>query len=247
MFEAFLLALMAQTAPLTKLIEKCDPIAISHGGCGDLDKPVWRSFRDVTGEITKINMRSIEPMQGGSVLVTTYTFSPGSSLDLSRLRQLYFTCRGQYADTANLRVLHDAPPRSVAGIIARTVCPIGNQKRTAILARNARVEAEQHARAMKPRAEDYCQGFSDDECAIIQSGVNARTAPDYCQPGYGRVGSGLSKTQIRICNARPLDDEPGEEAGGQGESPPNASAGVARPRPRQRRERGSGITPTRFF
>jgi hypothetical protein len=135
----FLAATGDQTVRLTKLIDHCDPIAVSHGGCGNLDKPVWRRFESATGEITKVDMTSIQPTTGGGALVTVYTFSPGSNFDINRLRQLNFTCRGQFVDIANMSYLQDAPPRSVAGRIASVICPIGNSKRQTILAENARV------------------------------------------------------------------------------------------------------------
>lgn len=208
MLPILFMALAGQSAPFSKLIDKCDATVIRNGACGDLDKPVWKRFEDTTGEVTKVNMRSIQPMQNGGVIVTTYTFAPRAMLDLRRLRRLLFTCRGQYADMASMNVVIDAPPRSVAGLIAATVCPIGDQKRSVIRANNARVEAEEHARAVNPRPSDYCQGFDAGACTRIQAGVNAKAKPAYCKDGFGIVGSGLNDEQLRICYARaPKDDE----------------------------------------
>ena len=72
------------------------------------------------------------------------------------------------------------------------------------------MDAIAHDRAVHPRPEDYCQGFSANACARIQAGVNARAPPPYCKPGFGLVGSGLDDEQLRICYARaPEDDESG--------------------------------------
>lgn len=203
----FLAAASGQPSPLTKLIEHCDPIAVSHGGCGNLVKPVWRRFESETGEITKVDMASITPTTRSGVTAMIYTYLPGSTLDLTRLRTLYFTCRGQFADLQNLSYLQDAPPRSVIGFIAATVCPVGNIKRRAILANNARVEQQERERAIHPRPQDYCQGFSTVECSRIQAGVEAGAKPSFCVPGFGLVGSGLTPEQLRICYARsPIDN-----------------------------------------
>lgn len=203
----FLAAAGGQVTPLTKLIDHCDPIAVSHGGCGDLIKPVWRRFESETGEITKVDMASIKPTTRSGVTAMVYTYSPGSTLDLARLRTLYFTCRGQFADLQNLSYLQDAPPRSVIGIVAATVCPVGDAKRREILKSNARVEQQEHQRAIHPRSQDYCQGFSADACSRIQAGVEAGAKPSFCVPGFGIVGSGLTPEQLRICYARsPIDN-----------------------------------------
>ncbi len=192
---------------LSKLIDHCDPIAVSHGGCGNLDKPVWKRFESDTGEITKLDTASIEPAVPVGVIASIYTFSPGSNLDLKRLRRIHFTCRGQYEDLNSIGYLRDAPPRSVIGAVASTACAMGEPKRQALLQKQRQLDAIASERARNPRPEDYCQGFSADACVRIQAGVDAVSKPSFCQPGFGIRGSGLDAEQLRICYARaPKDD-----------------------------------------
>jgi hypothetical protein len=127
-------------APLTKLVERCGPVAISHGGCGDLIKPVWQRFESKTGEVTKVNMASIAPITKSGVSVMIYTYLPGSEFNMASLRTLYFTCKGKFADSESPSYLQAAPPNSVVGTIARNVCPIGNKKKESTHNNNARVK-----------------------------------------------------------------------------------------------------------
>lgn len=201
-----LLAASAPTAGLSKMIEHCNPIAQSHGGCGNLDKPVWKRFVSTTGEITKLDTASIEPAQHGGAIATVYTFSPGSTLDLDRLRRLHFTCRGQYEDMQNIGYMQDAPPRSVIGMVAASACALAEPKRRAVIQRQRQFDATANDRAMHPRPQDYCQGFSSVACGRIQAGVDAAVKPSFCRPGFAVVGSGLTDEELRICYARaPMD------------------------------------------
>jgi hypothetical protein len=192
---------------LTKLIDHCDAMTIGHGMCGDLDKPVWKSLTSDTGEITRINMNSIQPgPYRGTAFTVIYTYPPGTEFSFERLKQIYLTCHGQFADTSNAALLLDAPPGSVIGMVAAMVCPIAAAKGQAI-------ELQQQEAAMHPRPEDYCQGFSADACARIQAGVNAKIEPSFCKDGFADVGSGLTDEQTRVCFARlPIDDGPASQA-----------------------------------
>jgi hypothetical protein len=189
---------------LTTLIPHCS----TPNGCDDLDKPVWQRFESDTGEITKLDTASIQPAQGAGAIAFIYTYSPGSLYDPRRLRQVLFTCRGQFADLGGFPSdPQDAPPRSVIGMVAATACGLAEPKRRVILAKQKQLDAIADDRAIHPRPEDYCQGFSPDSCARIQAGVDAPTKPSFCKPGFGLVGSGLTNEQLRICYARaPKDD-----------------------------------------
>lgn len=191
---------------LSKLIEHCDAIAQSHGGCGNLDKPVWKRFVSDTREITKLDTASIEPAQQGGAIASIYTFSPGSSLDIRRLRRVHFTCRGQYEDLQSIGYMQDAPPRSVIGVVAATACSIAEPKRRAVMQQQRQLDAVAHDRAVHPRPQDYCQGFTAESCRRIQAGVQASVKPTFCRDGFAIVGSGLDAEQLRICYARaPID------------------------------------------
>lgn len=190
---------------LTPLFPHCT--STIPNGCGDFAKPVWQRFESDTGEITKLDTASVQPVQGGGVIAAIYTYSPGSPYDPSHLRQLVFTCRGQFADMDDPSALEDAPPRSVIGAVAATACALAAPKRRAIMESQRQLDAIAHDRAVHPRPEDYCQGFAAEACARIQAGVDAIRPPAYCKPGFGLVGSGLDDEQLRICYARaPADD-----------------------------------------
>ena len=196
---------------LTPLIPRCAPEAVSRGGCGDLDKPVWRRFVSDTGEVTKLDTASVQPAKGQGAIAYFYTYSPRSSFDPQRLRQVYFTCQGQYADLAAPGDLEDAPPRSVVGAVAAFACRLAEPKRQAIMKRNSQLQrqydTEAHERAIHPRPEDYCKDFSADTCLRIQTDVDAPNKPAYCMPGWGTFSSGLTDEQRRVCAARaPKDD-----------------------------------------
>jgi hypothetical protein len=189
---------------LTTLIPRCS----TPNGCNDLDKPVWQRFESDTGEITKLDTASVQPAQGAGAIAVIYTYSPGSLYDPRRLRQVLFTCQGQFADlSSSPSDPQDAPPRSVIGMVAASACGLAEPKRRAIFEKQRQLDAIAHDRAIHPRPEDYCQGFSQDSCARIQAGVDDPTKPSFCKPGFGLVGSGLTSEQLRICYARaPKDD-----------------------------------------
>ena len=198
----------ASAAGLSKLIDHCDAMAQSHGGCGDLDKPVWKRFESNTGEVTKLDTASVEPAQQGGAIAMVYSYTPGTYLDLRRLRRVHFTCRGQYEDFGSIGYLQDAPPRSVIGAVAATVYTYAEPKRRMVMQRQRELDADAHERAIRPRPEDYCINFSAEACDRIQAGVEEKTKPAFCQPGFGLVGSGLNAEQLRICYARAPKDDP---------------------------------------
>lgn len=203
-----LLSVSAPTLGLSKLIDHCDAIALSHGGCGNLDKPVWKRFVSDTGEITKLDTASVEPAQRGGAIASIYTFSPGSNLDISRLRMLHFTCRGQYEDFESIGYMQDAPPRSVIGAVAATACALAEPKRRAVAQRQRQLDAIAEDHAVHPRPQDYCQGFTADSCRRIQAGVDASVKPAFCRDGFAIGVSGLDAEQLRICYARaPIDNK----------------------------------------
>jgi hypothetical protein len=190
---------------LTTVLSSCtSPIP---DGCGNFAKPVWERFESDTGEVTKLDTTSIHLMPGGGVMAAIYTYSPGSTFDPSRFQEIVFTCRGQFADTANPDDVEDAPPRSVIGAVAASACALAEPARRAYVERQRQLDAIADARATHPRPEDYCQGFSAEACARIQAGVDASGPPAFCKPGFGLVGSGLTDVQLRICYARAPEDD----------------------------------------
>lgn len=88
----------------------------------DIYQPVWLRIIADNGETTKVDMNSIERLPGGGVSVITYSFAPGSRFDESRLQRLFFDCAGHYQGGNPPTESGDAPPRSVAGRIARAMC-----------------------------------------------------------------------------------------------------------------------------
>jgi hypothetical protein len=202
------LVLVSSVPGLEPLIPNCGSTVTD--GCGDFGKPVWKRFESATGEVAKLDTLSIRPMQGGMVSATIYTFVPGSRFDPSRLRQVMFTCRGQFRDLGIPGDMEDAPPRSVIGVIAATACSIAEPTRRALIQRQEQqqrqLDAVAHERSIHPRPDDYCQGFTAEACKRIQNGVDAPVGPSFCKPGFGRVGSGLNDEQLRICYARAPKD-----------------------------------------
>ncbi len=209
MLPLFMILAASGSAPaLTKLIDHCDAIAQSHGGCGNIDKPVWERFVFDTGEITALDTNSVKPSQKSGAIAEIYTYSPGSNFDLNHLRLIHFTCRGQYEDLGNRSYLQDTPPRSVISAVAATACALAEPKRRAVIQRQRQLDAIANERAIHPRPQDYCQGFSPEACNRIRIGVEARVKPAYCLPGFGLSGSGLNAEELRICYARaPKDDQ----------------------------------------
>lgn len=120
----------ASTGPLTKLLNKCDPEG--HISCdSSFFKPVWRKVVSSNGEITKIDMAAIEPLRGGYVDVSIYTFVPGTMFDFNQLHNVRFDCRGSAMFEGEGGGSVGVPPRSVLGEVARIVCPIGQAKAAA--------------------------------------------------------------------------------------------------------------------
>ena len=120
---------VAQTAQpgetLGKVFPNCEfgPQSIPLGGIlGELCKPVWRRIEADNGEVTWIDMRSISQTLPREVYV--YTSVPDTAIDPDALTMLFFDCQGHFERWSDdgPSALMDAPPRSVAGEIAETVC-----------------------------------------------------------------------------------------------------------------------------
>lgn len=119
-----------KAAALTKLVERCGSIAASHNACDDdIYKPVWRRFESSVGEVVKVDVKSIAPMNGGGAIAWTYQYVPGTYFDPSHLIRYFFTCRGQYSVLEANAQMMDAPPRSVIGEIAAYVCSTAEANR----------------------------------------------------------------------------------------------------------------------
>lgn len=113
---------VAPADDLTTLISHCD--ANSGLPCTeDLYQKVWRKIEADNGEVTKIDMRSIQRFNTGAVDVAIYTYVPNTLFDPSKLRRLTFDCAGHFMDsTGGFSEQMDAPPQSIAGQIASIVC-----------------------------------------------------------------------------------------------------------------------------
>ena len=123
MLSIALLAVAAQQ--LKPLIGPCDHDPTNHISCdSDFYKPVWMTLKSETGELIKIDTASVElaGIKGADVFV--YITPPHSYLEMRRLRHLFFNCEGEFSDMNSIGDMMDAPPNSVAGMIAGYVCPI---------------------------------------------------------------------------------------------------------------------------
>lgn len=168
----------------------------------DFFQPVWRRIEADNGQVTRIDMNSIQHLGGGGTNVTVYTGAPHSMFDSTRLQMLWFDCQGHFrsfdGNMGQSDVL-DAPPRSIAGGIANIVC-----------ADNQRSDQRTTYKAMTalpapstPNPAEYCTGFSPDACNRIKKVVETNVTPSFCKSGFGLVGSGLTLEQLRICYVMP--------------------------------------------
>jgi hypothetical protein len=84
---------------------------------------VWKPIESDTGEVSYINMKSIERGAAG-MQVWIYTSVPNTIFDIDKLRVLAFECKGHVMpfDDEGMTKWMDAPPRSVVGAIANIVC-----------------------------------------------------------------------------------------------------------------------------
>lgn len=107
---------------LATLLPHCDP----SGGLScndDIFQKVWLRLEADNGEVTKIDMNSLQRSTVGSVEAITYTYVPNTAFDQTKLRRLLFDCKGHFMDITNSNSeLLDAPPRSVVGNVASIVC-----------------------------------------------------------------------------------------------------------------------------
>jgi hypothetical protein len=86
---------------------------------GELCKPVWKRIEADNGEVTWIDMdliRDIPPLH----YVWVYTSVPNTAQNPNDMKMLMFDCQGHFQSTGG--PVMDAPPRSVAGEIAATIC-----------------------------------------------------------------------------------------------------------------------------
>ena len=166
---------------VTTLISNCHP----GGGLScnaDIYQKVWLQVEAVNGEVTKINMNSIQHLNSGSALVNVYTTVPNTKFDPSRLSTLIFDCAGHYKNATNFySPLFDAPPRSVAGKVASIAC------------------ARDYHSSTQTDQTEYCEGFSHDACNRMKKVINAKIRPPFCKAGFALVGSTLTSEQLRIC------------------------------------------------
>jgi len=174
---------------LTTLLPSCQ-IGGAISCNDDLYQKVWRKIEADNGEVTKVDMNSIEHFNNGTADVVKYTYVPNTMFDPNSLVRLKFDCHGHYMNLDGGSLLLDAPPRSVVGEVAAIACAG---------AKDTRLEdsSKDDQRGRTPA--EYCVGFSSDACDRIRKVVETKTRPAFCKPGFGLVGSGLTAEQLRIC------------------------------------------------
>jgi|SRR5665213_9116 len=182
---------------LTTLIPSCQ-----SGGAlscsDDLYQKVWRRIEADNGEVTKIDMNSIEHFNNGTIDVAVYTYVPNTTFDPTRLRRLHFDCHGHFMDNDNMSAMMDAAPRSVAGEVAAIVCAG---------AKDTRMEDANKDNGAGESPAEYCAGFSAQACDRIKAVFESKRTPAFCKPGFAVVGNeankGLTPEQIRMCYMAP--------------------------------------------
>ncbi|HLG86862.1 MAG TPA: hypothetical protein VKZ79_06655 [Alphaproteobacteria bacterium] len=81
----------------------------------------WMKVEADNGAVYKIDLNSVEKMQGGSVTALIY-IDEGSGYNPENMRGFIFDCEGHYADTSTASMTMYAPPRSVAGRLSSIAC-----------------------------------------------------------------------------------------------------------------------------
>ena len=176
----------------------------------DFFQPVWKRIEADNGQVTRIDMNSIQHIGGGGTNVTVYTGAPHSVFDSTRLQMLRFDCQGHFrsfdGNMGQSDVL-DAPPRSIAGEIATIVCTnqdVKNpEKSCAGSSSDACGPITKAVSKSAPNPAEYGVGFSSDACERIKKVVETNLPPAFCKPGFGLASSGLTPEQLRICYAMP--------------------------------------------
>ncbi|MBX9778551.1 MAG: hypothetical protein K2Y71_29615 [Xanthobacteraceae bacterium] len=149
----------------------------------------WRRIEADNGAVYAIDMNSISHNTNGTALAITCVVE-NDTCPLLNMSRFHFDCRGHYQDLDRRGPVMPAPPRSVAGRMAAFACAGAKDTRF-------RDNSDQ-----RPTPAEYCQGFPRDACARITAMVNGQAPMPPCQPGYGLVGSGYTREQIRACSVR---------------------------------------------
>ena len=164
MMRAIVLALVGMAFSAAAWAQKADQLtplmqcsARTKANCGDLDTPVWRRFESDVGEVTKINVESIQRADRGVVSVTVYSYVPGTRFRMDNLRRLSFDCHGSMSDMRSPAAVLDVPPRSVAGRIAAYVCSYHGRVDRPAPAMQPTAQASKVMRAWNA-ANEGCQG-----------------------------------------------------------------------------------------
>jgi hypothetical protein len=136
----------------------------------------WQTIEAANGAVYKVDVNSIKHYNNGNAEIVVYAVE-GEAFNPMNMTRFIFACDSHhYMDVSNFGVWIYAPPRSVAGQIENLAC------------------AEE-----APKASDYCTGFSSEACHRIKTVIETKVRPEYCKPGFGLVGSGLTAEQLRIC------------------------------------------------
>ncbi|WIG52220.1 MAG: hypothetical protein OJF48_003138 [Afipia sp.] len=153
-------------------------------------KPQWQKVEADNGAVYQIDLNSISHFSNGTAESVVYAVE-GPGYNPENMRRLWFDCQGKYRDSTGPGIgpTSYAPPRSIIGRISQIACAGAKETRF----------QDSSSPQPKPTPAQYCVGFSPASCARITAAVEAKPKPDYCRPGFGLVGSGLSSEQLRIC------------------------------------------------
>jgi hypothetical protein len=161
------------------------------------DQGCWHRVEADNGQVYRINLGLIQDFGTGATSVV-YT-DEGGAYSPENLKRWYFTCEGHFqvmGDLAPGNWIY-APPHSVGRHISDVVCAGAGANR------GLTDDSESAQTVQRPTATQYCVGFSPDACDRIKKVVDAYTPseplPNYCNPGFALVGSGLTDEQLRIC------------------------------------------------
>lgn len=121
---------VATAAPaLAPVFRNCSA-EFAASGNGVFCRPVWARLVSDAGETFRIDMKDLEPLQGGAIGAFVVIGDPQGGTNPTAFKHLYFDCRGHYGEFDDIEQgggLSDAPPRSVVGQLAHAICPKGQR------------------------------------------------------------------------------------------------------------------------
>lgn len=156
----------------------------------------WCTIEADNGAALSVDKGSIEKSSGTDPYADVIIrMQPSGGSTLGELMTVRFSCGHQVAEITSadgFGSIMAAPPRSILGLALKMTCstaPTEQEPSQAIS--DAPTAAE---------AADICKhyGLSDEECASSEA-IATGPRPDYCNPGWGRMDTGLSNQQLATC------------------------------------------------